>query len=47
MAWGIVFLTHAQNDVRMILIFEDKKKEYSSVFWKCIKEGGIFREDKR
>ena len=30
----------ATHDIDMILILEDKKKEYSSVFWKYIKEGG-------
>ena len=30
----------ATHDIDMILILEDKKKEFSSVFWKYIKEGG-------
>lgn len=30
----------ATHDIDMILILEDKKKEYSSVFWKYIKDGG-------
>lgn len=30
----------ATHDIDMILILEDKKKEFSSVFWKYIKDGG-------
>ena len=30
----------ATHDIDMILILEDKKTEYSSAFWKYIKEGG-------
>ena len=30
----------ATHDIDMILILEDKKKEFYSVFWKYIKEGG-------
>ena len=30
----------ATHDIDMILILEDKKKDFSEAFWKYIKEGG-------
>ena len=34
----------ATKDIDMIIMFEDKFKEFASKFWDYIKEGGIYYE---